>query len=174
MTTKGAPASIEAVKALRELTAAGIMDCRRALEQAGGNIERARELLREQGMDRAGKRALRTTSQGIVEVYQHLGGRLGALVEVNCETDFVARTDQFRELAHNLVMQVAAMNPKYVALEDMPSADTENGSEVCLLLQPYVKDQARTVQDVIAEVIAKTGENIRVRRFARFEVGSDQ
>lgn len=166
--------SVEAIKALRERTAAGVMDCRRALEASGGDVEKAVEVLRKQGLDQAAKKAQRATSQGIVEVYQHLGGRLAAMVEVNCETDFVARTDQFRGLAHDLVMQVAAMNPKYMATEDLPPEAKEVAAEVCLLAQPFIKDPTKTVKDLVAEVIAKTGENIQVRRFARFEVGSDQ
>ncbi len=165
--------SVEAIKALRERTGAGIMDCRRALESVGGDVDKAAEVLRRQGLDRAVKKAERATSQGIVEVYQHTGGRLAAMVEVNCETDFVARTDQFRGLAHDLVMQVAAMNPKYLSSEDMPPEGKDSAAEVCLLAQPFIKDPARTVRDLVSEVIAKTGENIRVRRFARFEVGSD-
>ncbi|MBI2916695.1 MAG: elongation factor Ts [Chloroflexi bacterium] len=150
------------------------MDCRRALEAAEGNPDKAAAILRQQGMDKAEKRSQRVTSQGIVEVYQHLGGRLGAMVELNCETDFVARTDQFRDLAHNLVMQVAAMNPKYVAPEDLPADDQDNAAEACLLAQPYIRDPGRTVKDIVAEVAARTGENVKVKRFARFEVGSDQ
>ena len=172
--TERAPYSVEQIRTLRERTGAGVMDCRRALEAAGGNEEKAVEFLRQQGLYLAEKKAQRTTSQGTVEVYQHMGGRLGAMVEVNCETDFVARTDQFRELAHNLVMQVAAMNPKYLSPEQMPADDKATAAEVCLLLQPFIKDPGRTVKDIVTEVIAKTGENIQIRRFARFEVGHDE
>lgn len=150
------------------------MDCRRALETAAGDLDKATEVLRQQGLDKAEKRSQKATSQGIVEVYQHLGGRLGAMVELNCETDFVARTDQFRELAHNLVMQVAAMNPKHLGPEDLPADDQANVAETCLLAQPYIREPGRTVKDIVAEVIARTGENIKVKRFARFEVGIDE
>jgi len=175
--------STSQVKELRERTGAGIMDCKRALEEAGGDLEAASNVLRQQGLAKAEKKAGRTASQGLVEPYIHGGGRIGAIVEVNCETDFVARTSDFRELAHDLAMQVAATSPRFVSEADIPeelwpSFEEEFGSRkqalevVSLLDQPYIKDGKRTVQDLIRESIAKVGENIVVRRFARFEVGA--
>ena len=163
----------DAIKTLREETSAGIMDCKKALVDAGGDINKAREALRQKGLTVAAKKAERETRQGLVEAYVHGGGRIGALVELNCETDFVARTDEFKALAHELVMQVAAMNPRYISREDIPPRDAEgvNPAEVCLLSQPFIRDSARTVQDVVTDVIAKVGENIRVRRFARYQLG---
>ncbi|MCS7207863.1 MAG: elongation factor Ts [Dehalococcoidia bacterium] len=147
------------------------MDCKKALEEARGDMEKAQAILRAKGAVSAAKLAHRETRQGLVDAYIHSGGRIGALVEVNCETDFVARTEVFQALAHDLAMQVAAMSPKYLSKEDMPPGETAPPSEVCLLHQPYIKDPTRTVQDRINEVIAKTGENVRVRRFARFALG---
>lgn len=166
-------ASISAaqVKVLRELTGAGVMECKSVLEEAGGDHERAIALLRERGLALAEKRAQRETSQGLVDCYIHAGGRIGTMVEVNCETDFVARTDEFKALVHNLAMQVAATNPLSVSEEDLPSGAEGDPSEICLLRQSFIRDESRTIDDVVKEVIAKTGENIRVRRFARFELG---
>ena len=172
------------VKELRERSGAGIMECKRALEETGGNLEGAVDLLRQQGMAKAEKKAGRTTSQGLIEPYIHGGGRIGALVEVNCETDFVARTPDFRELAHDLAMQVAATSPRYVSEEQIEGEafaelEREFGSReraletVSLLDQPFIKDGRQTVRDLIKDRIAKLGENIVVRRFARFEVGAD-
>ncbi len=162
--------SAQDVKALREMTGAGMMECKRALEEAGGDLERAKEILRERGMALAEKRAGRETAQGLVYAYVHHDGRVGALVEVNCETDFVARTDEFRALVQAVALQVAAMGPKYVSEEDMPPGEGDP-KELCLLSQPYIRDESRTIGDLVREVVAKTGENIRVRRFARFELG---
>ena len=150
------------------------MDCRKALLEADGNTERALESLKQQGLLRAKKKADRATTQGLVEAYIHAGGRIGAMVEVNCETDFVARTDEFKELAHCLAMQIAAMNPQCISREEIPEADDVNPQVACLLLQPDIKDPDRSVQDTIDEIIAKVGENIKVSRFARFEVGSQK
>ena len=158
-------------KVLRERSGAGVMDCKRALEEAGGDLERAVAVLQERGLAMAEKRAHRETSQGMVEAYIHAGGRIGSMVEVNCETDFVGRTDDFKVLAHDLAMQVAATNPLSVSEEDLPSGAEGDPAELCLLRQPFIKDPSRTVDDVVKEVIAKTGENIRVGRFARFELG---
>ncbi len=163
--------SIEDVKELRQRTNAGVMDCKRALEEADGDLDRAVEILRQRGIALAGKKSARQTSQGLVECYVHAGGRIGAMVEVNCETDFVARTDIFKALAHELAMQVAATGPLSVSEEDLPSGAEGNPTELCLLRQPYIRDPSRSIQDVIAEAVAQTGENIRVRRFARFELG---
>lgn len=160
-----------AVKALRERTGAGIMDCRKALEEAQGDEAGAMEILRQWGLARADRRANRVASQGLVEAYLHAGGRIGALVEVNCETDFVARTEGFKELAHNLAMQVAATNPRYLNPEDIPTQEQDDHHEVCLLLQPFIKDPTKSIQELVIEARAKTGENIQIKRFARFEMG---
>ncbi|MSP78712.1 MAG: elongation factor Ts [Dehalococcoidia bacterium] len=147
------------------------MHCKKALEQTNGDIDKATEILRAAGIGIASKKATRAAKDGTVDAYLHSGGRIGALVEVNCETDFVARTDAFRQLAHDLAMQVAAMNPKYISAEDIPAGEKVNPEEVCLLLQPFIKDSTRTIQDLITDVIARTGENIKVHRFARFALG---
>jgi elongation factor Ts len=159
------------VKELRERTGAGVMECKKALTETRGDIERAMAVLQERGMALAEKRMHRETAQGLVECYIHAGGRLGAMVEVNCETDFVARTDDFKRLARDLAMQIVASNPLSVSEEDLPSGAEGDPTELCLLRQPFIKDESRTVQEVVKEVIARTGENIRVRRFARFELG---
>ena len=163
--------STAALKALREKTGAGVMDCKRALTETGGDFDSACEILRKQGLAIAEKKASRTVAQGLVEAYIHLGGRIGAMVEINCETDFVARTEDFRQLAHELAMQVAATAPTCISPEELPQGAAVNPSECCLLLQPYIRDPNRTVQDLITETVAKLRENIRVRRFARFELG---
>jgi elongation factor Ts len=162
--------STASIKELREQCGAGVMDCRNALIQAQGDMEKALEALKEQGFRKAAKKAERVTTQGLVEAYIHTGGRLGAMIELNCETDFVARTDEFKELAHNLAMQVAAMCPQYVSKEEVPLGADVDIETACLLQQAYIKDPCLSVQDVIVQTIAKTGENIRVRRFARFEL----
>ncbi len=162
------------IRELRDQCGAGIMDCRKALLEADGDTERALQILTQQGLLRANKKADRATTQGLVEAYIHAGGRIGAMVEVNCETDFVARTDEFKELAHRLAMQIAAMNPQCISREEIPETDDVNPQVACLLLQPDIKDPDRSVQDTIDEIIAKVGENIKVSRFARFEVGSQK
>jgi elongation factor Ts len=163
--------TVEAIKALRNMTGAGIMDSKRALEEADGDVEAAQKLLREKGIASAAKKASRDTNEGLVESYIHSGGRVGAMVELNCETDFVARTDDMKSLAHDVAMQVAAMSPKYVD-EDAISEDEEaSPQEVCLLRQPFIRDNGLTVQDIVNETIAKVGENVRVRRFSRFSLG---
>lgn len=193
--------SAEAVKELRNRTGAGMMDCKRALEETGGDIEKAIEILRMKGLAAAAKKAGRVAKEGLVHAYIHGGGRIGVLIEVNCETDFVARTEEFQDLVHNLAMQVAAARPEYIKREDVPEEVIEREKSIlraqalnegkpekvvekivsgrlekffqesCLLEQPYIKDPDRKVKDLIAEKIAKLGENIEVRRFARFEVG---
>jgi elongation factor Ts len=187
--------SMEMVKALRARTGAGVMDCRRALEEANGDLDAAAALLRAKGLAAAAQRADRAATEGVVEAYVHPGSRLGALVEVNCETDFVARTEEFRTLARELAMQVAASAPRYVSKGDVPAeelalrraeilrdcpgaSDEKVGrrlglwyAEVALLEQPYIRDAGRRVADVVADAAARTGENIRVRRFARFRLG---
>jgi elongation factor Ts len=162
------------VKKLRKQSGAGVMDCRNALLEAEGDMEKALQILQQKGFLEAQEKAKRVATQGVIEAYIHTAGRIGAMVEVNCETDFVARTDEFKELAHNLAMQVAAMPPQFISADDVPSADTIDPELVCLLLQPYIKDPTKTVQDVITETIAKVGENIKVNRFARFELGESR
>ena len=191
----------EMVKALRERTGAGVLDCKRALEETGGDLEEATRLLRQRGLAIATKKAGRLAEEGLVEAYIHAGGRLGALVEINCETDFVARTEEFQRLAHDLAMQVVASNPHYLRPEDIPPEVIEEKKrlflselegqnkpehlwerivegkleryydQVCLLRQPFIKDEGLTVEEVIIEGIAKLGENIVIRRFARYELG---
>ena len=147
------------------------MDCRKALLEAEGDIRKALEILKEEGLLKAQKKAGRVVTEGLVEAYIHCGGHIGAMVEVNCETDFVARTEEFKELAHNLAMQVAAMPPQFISKDEVPKESDIEPEAACLLLQPYIKDTAKTVQDVIIETIAKVGENIKVNRFTRFELG---
>ncbi len=163
--------SVELVKELKEESGAGIMACRKALLETRGDMGKAGELLRERGLIIAQKKQHRAATQGLVEAYIHTGGRVGAMVELNCETDFVARTDEFRELAHNLAMQVAAMQPRFISGEEVPETAGVEPQSACLLLQPYIKDLSRTVQDIINETIAKVGENIKIGRFACFELG---
>ena len=171
------------VKELREKSGAGIMECKRALEQVDGDVSRAIELLKQQGLAKADKKTGRAASQGVIEPYIHGVGRIGSIVEVNCETDFVARTPEFRELAHDLAMQVAATSPTYVSLDEVPAnawpdLEQEYGGRdkaaatVVLLEQPFIKDPKLSVRDLVRERIGKLGENIVVRRFARFEVGA--
>ena len=165
--------STTAIKDLRDKTGAGVMDCKKALLEAKGNLEKAAEILNERGIALARKKAERVADQGVIEAYVHPGGRIGVLVEVNCETDFVARTDEFKELAHNLALQIAAMCPQFISPEEIEQeTETEiDAKTACLLLQPYIKDPEKTVQDLVTEAIAKVGENIKVRRFTRFELG---
>ena len=191
------------VQALRRKTGAGVMDCKRALEEAGGDLEKAILLLRKQGMARAGERLSRPTTEGVIASYIHAGGRIGVLVELMCETDFVARTDEFKDLAHNLAMHIAAEQPRYVRRDDVPEEVLEREkevyralalregrpekvldrivegrlnkfySEVCLMDQPYVRDDQKTVGELIRETVAQLGENIVVRRFMRYQLGED-
>jgi len=160
------------IKELREQCGAGIVECRNALLEVKGDISKALQILKEKGFLKAEKKAERATTQGLIEAYIHTGGRIGTMVEVNCETDFVARTDEFKELAHNLAMQVAALSPQFIAKEEIPEGTDIEPQAACLLLQPYIRDPGKTVRDVIVETIAKVGENIKVSRFARFELGN--
>ena len=144
------------VKRLREETGAGVMDCKRALEESKGDFERAKALIKERGLAKAQKKSDREAKEGIVEAYVHAGGRIGAMVEVSSETDFVARNPEFRELAKELAMQVAAMDP----------TDVEQ-----LLGQPYIRDASKTIGELVTTIAASTGENVRVKRFKRFELG---
>ena len=189
------------IKELRERTGAGFLDCKKALEEAGGDMERAIQILREKGKAQAAKKAGRIAAEGVVEAYIHAGGRIGVLVEVNCETDFVAKTEIFRQFAREIAMQIAAFKPHYVRREDVPAevierekaiyleqaknegkpeniaARTAEGKlenffkEVVLLEQPYIRDANRTVKDLLEETIAKTGEKVEIRRFVRYELG---
>jgi len=192
----------EMVKDLRERTGAGVLDCKKALEEVDGDMEKAMELLQQKGFAIAARKAEREANEGLVEAYIHSGGKLGVLLELNCETDFVARTEDFRGLAHDLAMQVAATSPRYLAPEDIPAEVLQRErqwqrehvgegksedvierivegklrkyyEEVCLLEQPFIKDEGVTVRDLVTSKIAKLGENIKVRRFARFELGED-
>lgn len=158
------------IKELREQSGAGIMECRNALIAAEGVMEKAHQILKERSLSRVEKKSTRSTAQGLIEAYVHTGGRIGAMVEVNCETDFVARTDEFKELAHDVAMQVAAMAPQFVSPAEAPEWADIEPETACLLLQPFIKDLSLTVQDIINEAIAKLGENIKVSRFARFEL----
>ena len=163
------------VKMVRERTGAGILDSKNALEKALGDVEVAVEDLikkgRAKGLAMADKKVGSKASQGVVESYIHAGGRIGVLIEVNCETDFVAHTDEFKKLTHELAMQVAAMSPKYIGVDDLPVDPDGLLAEVSLMHQPFIRDQSRTMKDVVAEAIAKMGESIRVKRFVRFELG---
>jgi len=159
------------IKELRDQSGAGVMDCRNALLETEGDMEKALQILKQQGLSRAEKKAGRSATQGLIEAYIHAGGRIGAMVELNCETDFVARTDEFKELAHHLAMQIAAIPPQFISKEEVPEGADIEPQAICLLLQPYIKNPNKTVQDIIVETIAKVGENITVSRFARFEIG---
>ncbi len=160
------------VKELRELSGAGVMDCKNALLEAEGDLEKALKCLKQRGFIKAEKKAQRVVGQGLIEAYIHAGGRIGAMVELNCETDFAAHTDGFKELAHNLALQVAALSPQYISREEIPEGAEVNPQEFCLLSQPFIKDPEKTIQDIITETIAKVGENIKIRRFVRFELGA--
>ncbi|MEK7264406.1 MAG: translation elongation factor Ts [Bacteroidota bacterium] len=193
----------EQVKILRDRTGAGMMDCRKALEEVNGDIDKAIEVLRKRGVASAEKRSGRSTNQGIIEAYIHAGGRLGTIVELNCETDFVAKTEDFRALAKEVAMQIAAMNPHAITREQVDTSVIEKELEIyraqaraegkpeqvierisvgkldkfyqdyCLMEQSYVKDPGKTIKDVVTEVIAKTGENISIKRFNRFQIGEE-
>ena len=158
------------VKELREKTSAGVMDCRNALQEAEGDLTKASEILRQRGLAKAEEKLKRVATYGLVEAYVHPGGRLGALVELNCETDFVAHTDEFKALAHHLAMQVVARDPKFITAEEIPDGANFDPKEVCLLAQPFIKDESRTVREIIVETISKVGEKISIGRFSRFEL----
>ena len=163
--------TVESIKALRTQTGAGIMDAKRALEDADGDMSKAQDILRELGIASAAKKASRATNEGIVESYIHSGGRVGVIVEINCETDFVARTDEFKALAHDLAMQIAAMDPLYVDASEVPEDAISVSDEQLLLKQAYIRDPSKTVQDLVNETVGRLSENIKVRRFARFSLG---
>jgi elongation factor Ts len=163
--------STETIKDLREKSGAGVMECRNILMETEGNIDKALEILKERSIAKAAKKVNRVATSGLVEAYIHTGGTLGALVELNCETDFVARTSEFKELAHHLAMQVAAIDPKYITSEEIPAGTEVDKEMACLMLQRDIKDPTKCIQDIINETIAKVGENIKVHRFVRFELG---
>jgi len=193
--------SIESVKDLRQRTGAGVVDCKTALQEAGGDVDAAIEYLRRKGLATAAKKAGRIATDGLVSSYIHAGGKIGVLVEVNCETDFVAKTEDFQAFVKNITMQIAAANPQYIRREEIPAEVLERErriyrtqaldsgkpekviekivegkmeryySEVCLLEQTYIKDSDLTVKDVLDAMIAKVGENISLRRFTRFQLG---
>lgn len=191
----------EQIKELREATSAGILDCRAALEHASGDFDKAVAYLREKGLAKAAKRADRTASEGIVELYSHGGGRVGVMAEINSETDFVARSEAFRTLAHELALHIAAAGPKWLNEEDVPASVLEAEREVAknqakeegkpeaawpkivegrmqkfldevvLMRQPYIRDEKKTIKELVSEAVGSIGENIVVRRFARWELG---
>jgi elongation factor Ts len=164
--------TLDMIKSLRERSGAGIMDCKRALESTEGIEDKAMQFLLEQGIASAAKKATRETAQGIVESYIHAGGRIGAIVEVNCETDFVARTPEFQSLAKEIAMQIAAMNPIVVSEEQIPEGVDGLPNQLALLKQPYIRDSSKDIRQLINETIGRTGENIQVKRFSRFELGA--
>jgi elongation factor Ts len=193
--------SAKMVQELREKTGAGMMDCKKALGEAGGDMGKAEDVLRKRGLSTAAKKAGRIASEGAVASYIHMGGKIGVLVEVNCETDFVARTEGFQALVKDVAMQIAAASPQYVRREEVPAATIEKETEIaraqareqkkpeaivekiatgkvdkfyreaCLMEQPFVKDDKKTIQEVVTEAVAKIGENIQIRRFSRFVLG---
>jgi len=193
--------TIDQIKELREATGAGVLDCRKALEQADGDTQKAVEILREKGLAKAAKRADKEASEGVLELYSHGNSRVGVMVELNCETDFVGRSEDFRHFAHELALQIAAASPLYVRAEDIPAQVLEKESEMAaararedgkpeaiiprivagriekfkdeavLLRQPYIRDETLTVEKLLQALVVKTGENIVIRRFARWEVG---
>ena len=192
---------LDAVKKLRFKTSAGMMECKNALKESGGDIEKAVEILRKKGIAKAAKKTSRIAGQGIIGSYIHTGGRIGVLLEINCETDFVARNHEFKNITKELTMQIAASNPLYISRDDVPADAIEKEkeifrsqikdkpdnvadkivegklekyfSEVCLIEQPFIKDPNLKIKELITQVIAKLGENIVVKRFVRFEVGEE-
>ncbi|MFC1899222.1 elongation factor Ts [Chloroflexota bacterium] len=164
--------STDQVKELRAQSGSGVMDCRNALIETEGNIDKALDILRERSLVKAQKKSERSANQGVIEAYIHTGRNIGAMVEVNCESDFVALTDEFKELAHDLAMQVAATGPQFISEEEIPDDTTDvNPEQDCLLKQPFIKSPEKTIQEIINEAVAKMGENIKVNRISRFELG---
>ena len=163
--------SIELVRTLRDQTGAGIMNCKEALETSGGDLEKAVLALREKGIAGVAKRVGRATNEGVIETYLHTGGRVGAMVELGCETDFVARTDEFQKLAHDIAMQVAAMGPVYVDQDEIEEGDARPPAQISLMQQPFIKNSSSSVGEMVKELAAKVGENVRVVRFSRLAVG---
>ncbi len=195
--------TIEMIKELRGATSAGVLEAKKALEKAGGDYDKAVDILREKGAARAAKRSDRSAKEGLIELYTHPGDRLGVMLELNCETDFVARTEEFKKLAHNLALHIAAMSPQYLVREDVPQEALDREvevlkaqaladgkpeaivdkivagriskyyGEICLSEQPFVKDDSVTINEMLLDAIRRTGENIIVRRFARYELGEE-
>jgi elongation factor Ts len=193
--------STEQVKELRQQTGAGVLDCRKALEEADGDLDKALDLLKEKGLAKAAGRAGREAKDGVIDLYSHGDGRMGVMVEVNCETDFVARTPEFREFAHEMALQIAANSPQWISADEVPEPVLEGErqdarrqavseqkpeqvidrivdgkiqkflDDNCLLRQPYVRDEDKTVAEIVQELIVSTGENITIRRFERWELG---
>ena len=163
--------SVEQIRDLRNQTGAGVMDCKQALEASDGDLEKAAEALRAKGFAQAARRSDRITNQGLVEAYVHTGGRVAAMVELGCETDFVARTPEFKDLAHDIAMQVAAMAPAYLDEDDIEEGDERPPAQVSLLRQPFIKDNSSSVAEVVQELAAKMGENVKVLRFSRLALG---
>jgi elongation factor Ts len=193
--------SMEMIKELRERTGAGVVDCKNILAEVDGDIDKAVEELQKRGIAKAAKKAGRIAAEGLIGTYVHMGGRISVLVEINCETDFVARSDEFKEICEDVAMQIAAMNPAYVRAEEIPARDVEKQKEIftaqvieegkpekivpkivegkiakwkkenCLVDQPFVKNGDITIDELTKQLTAKTGEKITIRRFARFEVG---
>lgn len=202
MSAKGAPLAL--VKELRERTGTGVVDCQKALTESGGDVEKAITFLREKGLAAAAKRAGRSAAQGVVGSYIHGGGKIGVLLEVNCETDFVARTEEFQKLVKDVAMQIAAANPRYVRRDEVSEAErarereiyrvqTEQSgkpaavidrivdgrmekffSDICLMEQPFIREPGKTIEQLLKEVVARTGENVVIRRFARFQIGEGE
>ena len=200
MSTTTITISAQAVADLREKTGAGLLDCKKALTEANGNVEEAITILRKKGAASAAKKADRATKEGLIASYIHVGGKVGVLIEVNCETDFVARNDDFKAFVNDLCLQIAAASPLYVARDQVPEADLAKEREIavaqvqgkppaavqkivegklekyystiCLIDQPFVKQPDKTVKEILTEKIAKIGENIQIRRFIRYQLGS--
>ena len=162
---------VKLVRTLRDQTGAGIMDCKEALETSGGDMEKAVQTLREKGVASATKRVGKDTNEGIVETYVHTGGRVGAMVELGCETDFVARTEEFQKLAHDICMQIAAMGPVYIDADEIEEGDDRPPAQIALMLQPFIKNGSSSVGEMVRELAGKVGENVRVIRFSRLAVG---
>ena len=148
-----------------------MLECKKALRQADGDIEKAAKVLQRRGLSVAQKKMERVTKEGIIEAYVHHTGKIGTLVELNCESDFVARTDEFRQLARDMAMQVAATSPQFITAEEIPEKEEFDPQTDCLLNQPFIKEPAKSVQEIINQTIAKVGENIKISRFTRFEIG---
>lgn len=171
-------ASLDAIKELREATSCGVIDCKKALEQAGGDLNKAKEFLKQRGLELAAKKSSRAANEGRIEVYVHPGNKMVSMVQVSCETDFVARSADFIQFSKDVAMQIGAMAPKYIKEEDVPAdvlASVEDPKtfvkEQCLMSQAFIKDQKKTIQDYLNEIVAKIGENMFIYRFARYKVG---
>lgn len=169
---------VDDIRQLREETSCGVIDCKKALEETKGDFQKAKEILRKRGLEMAAKKAGRVATEGRIETYIHNGNKMGVLVEVNCETDFVARNEDFIAFTRDLAMHIAAVSPKYIKKEDVPADVLEGQPDKdvfiktnCLLVQPFVKDASKTIGDYLNELVAKIGENIQINRFVRFKIG---